>query len=133
MTRKDRPTIVYFSASGQTQRLVNKINPDNDFNTLRVKTGEEVIDNDYILITPTYFKGQIPQQVQKLLSNNHPPKEVIGSGNKQWGQHFCGAGKKIAQMFGIPLIAKVEQAGHFNEIDTILEYFTQNYHIQKAG
>lgn len=133
MTHKERPLLVYFSASGQTERLINKINPSNSFTTQRIKTGTEKIDKEYILITPTYFKGQIPKQVQNLITNNHPPKEVIGTGNRQWGQNFCGAGKKIASMFGIRLIEKVEQSGHFKEVDNILEYFTRHYHIEKAG
>ena len=129
MTAKERPLIVYFSGTGQTKRLVDKINPNNEFNTLRIKTGNEIIERDYILITPTYMKGEIPKQVQKLLNHNHPPKEVIGTGNRQWGEFFCGASKKIASTFNIPLIAKVEQSGHFNELDRILSYFKENYKV----
>ena len=95
MTSKERPLIVYFSGTGQTEKLVNKINPDNSFETLRVKTG----------------------------------KEVIGTGNKQWGKFFCGAGRTISNMFNIPLIAKVEQSGHFNEVENILNYFKENYKV----
>ncbi|WNM50399.1 hypothetical protein Alsa1_CDS0049 [Staphylococcus phage Alsa_1] len=32
-------------------------------------------------------------------------------------------------MFNIPLIAKVEQSGHFNEIQTVLDYFRTNYRV----
>lgn len=129
MTSKERPLIVYFSGTGQTEKLVNKINPDNSFETLRVKTGKEVINRDYILITPTYMKGEMPVQIKKLINNNHPPKEVIGTGNKQWGKFFCGAGRTISNMFNIPLIAKVEQSGHFNEVENILNYFKENYKV----
>ncbi|MDU5634336.1 MAG: class Ib ribonucleoside-diphosphate reductase assembly flavoprotein NrdI [Staphylococcus epidermidis] len=129
MTSKERPLIVYFSGTGQTEKLVNKINPDNSFETVRVKTGKEVINRDYILITPTYMKGEMPVQIKKLINNNHPPKEVIGTGNKQWGKFFCGAGRTISTMFNIPLIAKVEQSGHFNEVENILNYFKENYKV----
>lgn len=77
MTSKERPLIVYFSGTGQTEKLVNKINPDNSFETLRVKTGKEVINRDYILITPTYMKGEMPVQIKKLINNNHPLKKLL--------------------------------------------------------
>lgn len=133
MTKNERPLIVYYSGTGQTIRLIDKINPNGDFDVQRIRKGDEYIDREYILVTPTYFKGQIPRQVQKLLDNNRPPIEVIGTGNKQWGKDFCGAGVKIANMFNIPLIAKVEQAGHFNEVSNILQYFTRKYQIMKVG
>lgn len=129
MTSKERPLIVYFSGTGQTNRLVNKINPDSAFDTLRIKSGKESIDREYILVTPTYMKGEIPKQVTRLLNNNHPPKEVIGTGNKQWGEFFCGAGKKIANKFNIPLIAKVEQSGHYNEVTQVINYFKDKYKV----
>ncbi|AAX92393.1 ribonucleotide reduction protein [Staphylococcus phage Twort] len=128
MTKEERPIIVYYSGTGQTKRLVDKINNDS-FEVMRMKTGNEIVEQPYILITPTYMKGEIPKQVQKFISNNHAPKEVIGTGNKQWGEHFCGASKKIAEMFSIPLVAKIEQAGHFNEVNTIKEYFTTEYKV----
>lgn len=130
MTHKERPMIVYFSGTGQTHRLVQKINPNDSFDVQRIKTGKEEISKEYILITPTYMKGEIPKPVQRLLQNNHPPKEVIGTGNVQWGEFYCGASKKISQMFKIPLIAKVEQSGHFNEVQNILDYFTKNYAVK---
>lgn len=129
MTRNERPTLVYFSGTGQTQKLIDKLNKNNEFNVLRIKNGQESIENEYILFTPTYFKGEIPKQVQKFINQNHPPKEVIGTGNRQWGEFFCGAGKKISEMFNIPLIAKVEQSGHFNEVDKIKNYFKTTYYV----
>lgn len=128
MTKEERPMIVYFSGTGQTKRLVEKIN-NGSFEVMRMKTGNEEIKRPYILITPTYMKGEIPKQVQKFINNNHAPKEVIGTGNRQWGQYFCGASKQIAEMFKIPLIAKIEQSGHFNEVNSIKEYFTTEYKV----
>jgi len=129
MTTKERPVIVYFSGTGQTDKLVSKINKNKEFDTLRVRTGKETINRDYILITPTYMKGEIPKQIQRLIQNNRAPKEVIGTGNRQWGEFFCGARKQIASMFNIPLIAKVEQSGHFNEVEKILNYFRKEYKV----
>ena len=129
MTSKERPLIVYFSGTGQTERLVNKININNSFETFRVKNGKEKVDKPFILITPTYMKGAIPKQIERFLEINGSPKEVIGTGNKQWGSNFCGASKKISEMFKIPLIAKVEQSGHFNEIQPILEHFSNKYKV----
>lgn len=126
MTQNERPTLVYFSGTGQTKRLIDKIN-DGNFKVLRIRKGTETIEGEYILVTPTYMKGQVPRQVQKFININHPPKEVIGTGNKQWGEYFCGASKKISEMFNIPLIALIEQSGHFDEVDKVKEHFKIKY------
>lgn len=123
---EERPTLVYFSGTGQTKRLIDKINNGN-FNVLRIQRGTETVGGDYILVTPTYKKGSIPKPVERFLKNNEAPREVIGTGNKQWGEYFCGASKKISEMFNIPLIAKIEQSGHFNEVDKIKSYFEEKY------
>lgn len=123
---EERPTLVYFSGTGQTKRLIDKINNGN-FNVLRIQRGTETIEGDYILVTPTYKRGSIPKPVERFLKNNEAPREVIGTGNKQWGEYFCGASKKISEMFNIPLIAKIEQSGHFNEVDKIKSYFEEKY------
>lgn len=128
MTKEERPIIVYYSGTGQTKRLVEKIN-NGSFEVMRMKTGNEEITRPYILITPTYMKGEIPKPVQKFITNNHAPKEVIGTGNKQWLDNFCGASKKIADMFKIPLIAKIEQSGHFNEVQVVKDYLSSNYGV----
>jgi len=132
MTSKERPVLVYFSGTGMTDRLVNKINIGGAFDTLRIKTGKENIDRPYILITPTYFNGAVPVQIDRFLGHNEPPTSVIGTGNKQWGLDYCGAGVKIASRYHIPLIAKVEQAGHYQEIESILSYFSNNYKMKVA-
>lgn len=128
MNQKDKPTLVYFSGTGNTKRLIAKIN-DGSFDVLRIQRGTEVIEDNYILITPTYKKGNIPKPVERFLKNNKPPTEVIGTGNKQWGEYFCGASKQISKMFDIPLIAKIEQAGHFNEVDEVKNYFKNKYSV----
>lgn len=133
MTKTERPLIVYYSGTGMTDRLVKKINIGDAFDTLRIKNGHEVIDRPYILITPTYFKGAIPKQIERFVESNQPPKEVIGTGQKQWGEFFCMAGIKVAERFNVPLIAKVEQAGHYNEVDTILTYFSSKYQVKAVN
>lgn len=129
MTSKDRPLIVYFSGTGQTERLVNKININDSFETFRLRNGKEEINKQYILITPTYMHGAIPKQVERFLEVNGSPKEVIGTGNRQWGSNFCGASQKISDMFKIPLVAKIEQSGHFNEVQGLMEYFNTEYKV----
>jgi len=130
VTRKDRPVLVYFSGTGMTDRLINKINIGESFETKRIETGKEIIAKEYILITPTYYRGGIPKPVERFLTNNNPPISVIGTGNRQWGTDFCGAGKKIAEKYCIPLIAKVEQSGHYKEVNDLISYFSETYKIK---
>lgn len=88
-----RVMLVYFSSrSNNTHRFVQKL----DVRALRIPvTGEPLlVDEDYILIVPTYAaggsdsKGAVPKQVIHFLNkanNRRHCKGVISSGNTNFG------------------------------------------------
>lgn len=122
--------IVYFSNySGNTKRLVEKI----DGTAIRIpidwdNTNPTVVSDEYVLIVPTYGGGSeksaIPRQVRHFLNieqNRSLLRGVIGTGNTNFGEHYCKAAEIISAKTGVPIIAKVEIFGTDEDIYKIKE------------
>lgn len=109
--------IVYYSKTNNTERFVKKL-----------KTSSVTIDDydgskNFILITPTYFFGQVPQEVNNFLelySNNMVG--VISSGNRNWGENYGKAGEKISLAYNVPLIHKFELSGSKKDKEIVDKY-----------
>ena len=123
--------IVYFSNySGNTKRFVEKLTDTArripiDYNSDADNLG---ISNPYILVTPTYGGGSektaIPRQVKAFL--NKPEHRsflvgVIGTGNTNFGEHYCKAAELISAKTGVPIIGRVEILGTPEDIEIITE------------
>ena len=102
-------------------------------NTTRIpidwdSTRPTVISNEYVLVVPTYGGGSeksaIPRQVRHFLNieqNRNLLRGVIGTGNTNFGEHFCKAADMISAKTGVPIIARVEIFGTDEDINTIKE------------
>ena len=123
--------IVYFSNySGNTKRFVEKltdkarripIDYSSDTDTVGVCV-------PYILVVPTYGGGSeksaIPKQVRAFLNvpeNRELLKGVIGTGNTNFGEHYCKAAELISAKTGVPILARVEILGTPEDIEIIKE------------
>lgn len=116
--------LVYYSLTGNTRRFANKLKEKYSTEIEELKNYEQ---GEYILATPTYKFGEVPEDVTKFLQiNSDKCKGVIAGGNRNWGSTFACAGDTIAQDFNIPLILKIEQAGNTEDIEFLSEYFSQS-------
>lgn len=114
-----RPLLVYFSSTSEnTHRFVRKLG----FPRVRIplRPGEEPVkvDEEYILVVPTYgggnVKGAVPKQVIRFLNdpdNRSLCRGVIASGNTNFGQAYCLAGDIIASKLDVPLLYRYELLG----------------------
>lgn len=99
--------IVYYSKTKNTERFVNKLK------TLSVTIDDYDGVQKFILITPTYFFGQVPQEVSDFLESHASNMVgVISCGNKNWGAAFGQAGNKISDRYAVPLLHKIELSGN---------------------
>ena len=123
-------SIVYFShKSENTKRFVEKLDPDAF--RLPIKWDEDnpfLFEEEYVLVIPTYGGGSeghaIPRSVREFLnirSNRNNLRGVIGTGNTNFGEHYCKAAEMICEKTGVPLIAKVELLGTEADIRIIME------------
>lgn len=102
--------LVYASRTGNVQKLVDRI---STVDALKIASGEESVQEDYILITYTDGAGIIPPAVEKFLDANHAGcKGVAVSGNSERHPNtFCFAADKITDKYKLPVIAKFEKDG----------------------
>ena len=121
-------TLVYFSNySENTKRFVEKLT--DAAIRIPVRPGDArdlVVGSEYVLVVPTYGGGSeapaIPKSV-KIFLNNPANRDllrgVIGTGNTNFGEHFCKAADMICDKTGVPLIARVEIMGTPEDVEVI--------------
>jgi protein involved in ribonucleotide reduction len=126
--------IVYFSNySGNTKRFVEKLQIPSI--QIPVKWDADrplVVDSEYVLILPTYGGGKdsyaVPRSVVKFLNISENRKlavAVVGTGNTNFGAHYCLAADIVSAKLGIPVIARVELLGTNEDIELVTERIQQ--------
>ena len=115
------PLIYYWSSpTGNTAALARKL----PHTTLPISPHTHTTQ-PYILIVPSYDQprgGFIPKQVERFLEHNsHNMIGVIGTGNINFGQHYCQAAKDIAKQYGVPLLARVDMRGNEQDLARITQ------------
>ncbi len=112
--------IVYFSSTSEnTHRFVVKLGgPARRISLLTAEAALVVVDEPFVLVTPTYGGGNdhlaVPRQVAAFLNNPHNRsllRGVIAGGNTSFGDTFCLAGRIIAAKCGVPLLHTFEILG----------------------
>lgn len=114
-----KPRIVYFSSTtNNTHRFVEKVGFESERVPVYPKDGFLNVDYDYVLVVPTYGggkgEGAVPKQIVRFLNdetNRNHCKAVIASGNINFGEHYCLAGKIISNKLQIPYLYSFEMMG----------------------
>ena len=120
--------LVYFSNySGNTHRFVEKVT--NAGIRIPIRNGDDgvlLMDTEYVLVVPTYGGGSeghaIPRQVRSFLNNavnRSLLRGVIGTGNTNFGEHYCKAADMISAKTGVPVIARVEIFGTPDDVERV--------------
>ena len=112
--------LVYASRSGNVEKFVAKLNaPD----VLKIVTGEEEVDSEFILITYNDGEGEIPDVVRTFLDNNaFLCSGVFTSGNALNHPYtYNGAATKIEQEYGLEILGKFDDDGDFDDVDNVLD------------
>ena len=130
------PQIVYFSSTtNNTKRFVEKLGFPAQRIPLRPRDEPLHVDEEYVLVVPTYgggnLKGAVPKQVIAFLNNPDNRslcRGVIASGNTNFGEAYCIAGDIIASKLAVPLLYRYELLGTPTDVARVkqgLEEFWQ--------
>ncbi|MBM7824398.1 protein involved in ribonucleotide reduction [Arcanobacterium pluranimalium] len=111
--------IVYFSsATNNTRRFVEKLGFPAQRIPLYPYEDFLEVDEEYVLIVPTYGggneRGAVPKQVIKFLNNEKNRsliRGVISGGNTNFGEAYCLAGDIISAKTHVPHMYKFELLG----------------------
>ena len=127
--RRSGPLLVYFSSTSEnTHRFVGKLGFRSARIPLRPKEAPLAVDEEYVLLVPTYgggsVKGAVPKQVIKFLNDSHNRslcRGVISSGNTNFGEAYCLAGDIIASKLNVPLLYRYELLGTPTDVVRVKE------------
>lgn len=98
----------FASRTGNVESIIERLGLD----ALRIESGDETIDDDFIIFTYTDGFGDVPAEVETFLESNHEHlKGVVVSGDTGYGEAFCQAGDVIADQYNVPCLYKVENEG----------------------
>lgn len=113
--------IVFMSVVGNTRRFVEKLDmPSLELSEANVFTE---IDEDYIMIAPTYAI-EVTDLLNDFLetgANLSYCKGVMGGGNRNFNDLFCFTAEDIALDYDVPLLHCFEFQGSENDVKKVKE------------
>lgn len=116
--------VAFASLTGNVRNFVSKL----DFPTFDITRNKGIgdINEPFVLITYTTGKGLVPREVTKFLENNSSNlKAVIGSGNKIWGNAFCGGAKTVSAQHNVPLLHTFEVRGYSSDLEIVTQMINE--------
>jgi protein involved in ribonucleotide reduction len=130
-------TLVYFSSvSENTHRFVQKLGLPAQRIPLHAKEDPLVMDEEFVLMSPTYGGGNghgaVPKQVITFLNeprNRELNRGVISGGNTNFGEAYCLAGDIISAKCHVPHMYRFELLGTTTDVRKVhdgLEEFWQH-------
>ncbi len=136
--RTDVPLLVYFSSvSGNTARFVEKLGTRSQRIPLYRADEPLLVDEPYVLITPTYGggdgRGAVPKQVIRFLNDEHNRsliRGVIAAGNSNFGEAYCLAGDIISRKCHVPHLYRVELFGTSDDVDSVSDGLERWWKLQ---
>ncbi|MGF3054734.1 class Ib ribonucleoside-diphosphate reductase assembly flavoprotein NrdI [Microbacterium sp. YY-03] len=136
--RTDVPLIVYFSSvSGNTARFVEKLGTRSQRIPLHRNDEPLLVDEPYVLVTPTYGGGDghgaVPKQVIRFLNDEHNRsliRGVIAAGNSNFGEAYCLAGDIISRKCHVPHLYRVELFGTSDDVDRVSDGLERWWKLQ---
>jgi protein involved in ribonucleotide reduction len=109
--------VAFASMTGNVKRFAENL----EFETIHIKE-DTVINEPFVLITYTTGFGLVPKEVQAFLQNDVNAKNlvaVVGSGNRNWGNMFCGGAKTVAKQYNVPLLHTFEMSGYESDVEIV--------------
>lgn len=133
--------LIYFSSvSGNTHRFVENLGLPALRLPVTRRDEVQVASEPFVLITPTYGGGPetraVPKQVMAFLRNPENRDRCVGviaSGNTNFGEAYCLAGKLIARKLGVPLLYRFELFGTPEDVDAVREGLSKFWAAQGKG
>ncbi|WP_043498581.1 class Ib ribonucleoside-diphosphate reductase assembly flavoprotein NrdI [Georgenia sp. SUBG003] len=121
--------LVYFSSvTNNTHRFVEKLGLPADRIPVRPADPFLRVDEEYVLVVPTYGggngRGAVPKQVIRFLNDEHNRaliRGVIAAGNLNFGAAYGIAGDIVAAKCQVPYLYRFELLGTTEDVTRVRE------------
>ncbi len=114
--------VVYMSSTGNVRAFINKLGTEN---VLELKTGDETVDEDFIIITHSPDGGEIPYEVEDFLdAHEEYVKGVAASGDRAYGEDYTLVAETIAEQYNIPIVSRFEFMGTDDDVQKVKEFIS---------
>lgn len=118
--------IVYVTLTGNSKMFVDKLNiEEDDVMELHEGTLDRVIEEEYILVLPSYEEN-VAGHIYDLLdefyeeeSNRANCKGMVAAGNLNFGSLYLVTAKYVEEKYGVPIIYKIEFAGSDKDVEEV--------------
>ncbi|MCR5784512.1 MAG: class Ib ribonucleoside-diphosphate reductase assembly flavoprotein NrdI [Eubacterium sp.] len=109
--------VVYASRMGHVEGIIKRLGITD---AVKIESGSEKVDGEYIIFTYTDGKGIVPPAVESFLAANPGVKAVVGSGSKErHADTFNFAADIISEKYNVPALAKVDMDGTDEDLASI--------------
>lgn len=118
--------IVYYSRTGQTRKMVNKV---DGYEAIEVTLNEHEfsIDEPFIFVVPSYEIHVMPAVIKSLGrflrtgDNIKQCRGIMGGGNRNFAELFCITAHMLSDKFDIPVLHEFEFQGSEYDINILKE------------
>lgn len=108
--------IAFASQTGNVASFVEKL----DLDAVEIITGNEMVEEEFVLITYTDGDGEVPYFVEDFLeTNNTNLRGVVASGNMAWEDTFCFAADVVHDKYSVPVLGKFEDEGTDADVESV--------------
>lgn len=112
---------VFASRTGNVESMITKLNIE----AIKIESGSEVVEEEYVLFTYTDGFGDVPYEVDAFLSANPLIQGVLVSGDRNYGEAFCKAGDVISEQYGVDVLYRFENDGTDEDVQEISKIISQ--------
>lgn len=110
--------VVFYSETGNVATFVEK----TGLETFEVVTGDETIDQPFVVVTPTTGDGEAPYELTLFLDEHKDHiRGVAASGDLAWGDSYGAAAKVIAEEYDVPVLHIFELEGTDEDVTTFVD------------
>lgn len=109
--------VAYMSLTGNVKNFVSKLNTEEP---LEIISGDETIDEPFLLISFSPDAGEIPYEIEDFMEENSKLcKGVAVSGDKSYGEDYTLVAETISDEYNVPIVLRFEFDGTAEDVEEV--------------
>ncbi len=115
--------IVYMSLTGNVRNFVGKLGVSN---VLEILSGDETVDEEFLLITHSPDAAEIPYEIEDFMDEyGQLCKGVCASGDRAYGDDYTMVAETIRDQYDVPIVHRFEFDGTDEDVAIVKQFLNQ--------